>query len=141
MLDFYVQESDDELLYGEDDLFGEDGSEGEEQLSEGVLSSFFAGTDDDNLKKLQKQLKDGITAREQEKMLDEIDEMIDNSNRIFTSSSFGKAIADLGLFGLTSGLGYVIKVVYRAVNGDRESFRDACFDLRNMVKAAKAVKG
>ena len=137
MLDFYVQESDDDLLYGEDDLFGEDGSEGEEQLSEGMLSSFFAGTDDDTLKDIQSNLKKGISSREKEKMLDELDEMIDNSNRVMSPSSFTQFLGDIGLIGLTGGLGYWAKVIYRLSNGDRKKFREACMDLRAEVKAAK----
>lgn len=136
MQDFYLQESDDELI---DDLemFGDE-AEGEEHLNEGVIDRLFTGTDDDVLKDFRKELKSGISARDKEKMLDELDAMIDSSNRIFTVSSFKEWLVALGFGALTGGLTDVIRVVYRAATGDdRKKFREACMDLRAEVKAAK----
>lgn len=136
MQDFYLQESDDELV---DDLemFGDE-AEGEEHLNESVIDRLFTGTDDGVLKDFRKELKSGISARDKEKMLEELDAMIDSSNRVLTVSSFKEWLVAAGLGVLTGGLTDVIRVVYRAAtDSDRKKFREACLDLRSEVKAAK----
>ena len=139
MQDFYLQESDDELA---DDLemFGDE-AEGEEHLNESVIDRLFTGTDDGVLKDFRKELKSGISARDKEKMLEELDAMIDSSNRVLTVSSFKEWLVAAGLGVLTGGLTNVIRVAYRAATGDdRKKFREACMDLRSEVKAAKVSK-
>jgi hypothetical protein len=70
--------------------------------------------------------------------LEELDAMIDSSNRVLTVSSFKEWLVAAGLGVLTGGLTDVIRVVYRAATGDdRKKFREACMDLRAEVKAAK----
>lgn len=137
MQDFYLQEGDDELV-DDLELFGEDEIEGDEHLNEGVVDRLFTGTDDKVLKEFRKELKDGISARDKEKMLDELDTLIDSSNRVFTVSSFKEWLVAVGLGMLTGGLTDVVRVAYRAATGDdRKKFREACMDLRGEVKAAK----
>jgi hypothetical protein len=120
---------------GVDVMFG---IPGEETLNESVIDRLFTGTDDGVLKDFRKELKSGISARDKEKMLEELDAMIDSSNRVLTVSSFKEWLVAAGLGVLTGGLTDVIRVVYRAATGDdRKKFREACMDLRAEVKAAK----
>lgn len=155
MQDFYLQESDDELV---DDLemFGDE-EEGEEHLNEGAIEAYFTGINKDQLKDLKGELKNGITQSEKDKMLEVLDKMIDNSNRVLTDSSFiTGAFTDFSAFCVAIGLGgvagvtllpvggllalgYIIRTLLRATS-DRASFREACMDLRAEVKAAKVKK-
>lgn len=110
----------------------------EEVLEEGWFESFFTGKDRDQLDKL-KAIKSGITTNHQkETALKEIDEMIDNSNRIITNHSFTDWLADIGLSIVTAGLSSFVRVIMRATNGgDRKRFKEALYKLRGEIATIK----
>lgn len=108
---------------------------GEQPLQEGFFSKYFTGTDDDSLDELKAQLKVGYPSeRAKQKALDEVDELIDNSNRVFTPANIKAALVQMLPF---AGTGSVIGRIVSACNGDSKRFREALHDIRPLIKAAK----
>ena len=81
-------------------------------------------------------MKGTITKEEKAKALDEIDDLIDNSNRVFTPPTFTKGL----ITGLIPGLGWASMIGRAVSTKDRKQYREMLYDLRSVVKAAK-VKG
>ena len=108
----------------------------DDQLNENVLTDFFLGHDPNALSKIKEKMKGTITKEEKAKALDEIDDLIDNSNRVFTPPTFTKGL----ITGLIPGLGWASMIGRAVSTKDRKQYREMLYDLRSVVKAAK-VKG
>lgn len=108
---------------------------GEVPLQEGFFSKYFTGTDQDSLDELKQQLKIGYPSeRAKQKALDEVDELIDNSNRIFSTANIKATLVQL--FPITN-FGAIAGRIASACNGDSARFREALHDIRPLIKAAK----
>ncbi len=108
------------------------------QLKEGIIGAKVTGIDEAKLSKIEKKIteaaKDPVVKA---KLIEQIDDMIDNSNRIFTSSSPKQWLVGIGLSTVTFGLSNFISYIWRLVNSDdRKEFKEKLMDLRNKVKAA-----
>lgn len=123
-------------IMNEDNLFLE-----ENYLEEGFWSQWFKGHDDDLLDKYRGELKDKIkTESDRRKALEEIDDAIDNSNRVITNSDFKDWAVGLGLnlvpfVGMWTGLA---RVVMRLSDSDkRKAFREALHKARHEITSLK----
>ena len=108
-------------------------------LSEGFLEKYFSGTDDDLETKIRAGLAKGIkTESDRKKMLDKIDDAIDNSNRIVSPTDFTQYIVTF-LSALFAGplLVIVRAIVRRNSTDQRKAFREIMYKLRTEVKALK----
>jgi thiamine pyrophosphate-dependent acetolactate synthase large subunit-like protein len=109
-----------------------------EALHEGFWKQWFNGHDDDQLKEFRKKLKDKIkTEGDRTRLLDEIDDAIDNANRIVTDNNVSRWFTTAGLAMLTSILP-LVKMIVRLSNADqRKAFRESLHKLRSEVVALK----
>lgn len=108
-------------------------------LNEGAIERWFTGKDAETLEDFEKTIKLGFSNQaEKNKVIEDIDDAIDNANRIITHSSFTH-----WLTGVTIGMGIIglLRVIIRASNGDdRKVVLDALHDIRSRVQAAKINK-
>ena len=109
------------------------------QLKEGIIGAKVTGIDEAKLSKIEKKIteaaKDPVAKA---KLIEQIDDMIDNSNRIFTSSSPKQWLVGIGLSTVTFGLSNFITYIWRLVNSDdRKEFKEKLMDPRNKVKTAE----
>jgi thiamine pyrophosphate-dependent acetolactate synthase large subunit-like protein len=109
-----------------------------EALHEGFWKQWFSGHDDDQLKDFRKKLRDKIkTEDDRRKLLDEIDDAIDNASRIVTDNNVSRWFTTAGLFMLVSFLP-LVKMITRLSNADqRKAFRESLHKLRSEVVALK----
>ena len=109
-----------------------------EALHEGFWKQWFRGDDDEQLKEFRKKLKDKIkTEDDRRKLLDEIDDAIDNANRIVTDNNVGRWFTTVGLAMLISIIP-LVKMIARLSNSDqRRAFRESLHKLRAEVVALK----
>lgn len=113
-----------------------------ETLSEGVLKRFFMGTDREALVQLKAAAKKKtISKAKKRKLLAEIDDSIDNSNRVFTPSNFKHALGELGLNAVFGGMPLLVKVFTRMLSsGDRHAYRESLYTLRGIIKSMPVSK-
>ena len=109
-----------------------------EALHEGFWKQWFSGHDDDQLKDFREKLQGKIkTEGDRKKLLDEIDDAIDNANRIVTDNNVSRWFTTAGLAMLTSILP-LVKMIARLSNADqRKAFRESLHKLRSEVVALK----
>lgn len=109
---------------------------GEAPLEEGFVDQLFTGMDDDAKAKIEKNLADGIKSEsDRKRILNKLDDMIDDSNRQWTFSNFKSALLSV------LPLGAIIYLISRLSNkSDAKEFRETLYDLRSLVKAAKLSK-
>ena len=109
-----------------------------EALHEGFWKQWFSGHDDEQLKEFREKLQGKIkTEGDRKKLLDEIDDAIDNANRIVTDNNVSRWFTTAGLSMLFSiiPLG---KMIARLSNADqRKAFRESLHKLRSEVVALK----
>ena len=109
-----------------------------EALHEGFWKQWFSGHDDDQLKEFREKLKGKIkTEGDRKKLLDEIDDAIDNANRIVTDNNVSRWFTTAGLSMLISIIP-LVKMIARLSNADqRKAFRESLHKLRSEVVALK----
>jgi thiamine pyrophosphate-dependent acetolactate synthase large subunit-like protein len=109
-----------------------------EALHEGFWKQWFSGHDDDQLKEFREKLQGKIkTEDDRRKLLDEIDDAIDNASRIVTDNNVNRWFTTAGLFMLVSFLP-LVKMITRLSNADqRKAFRESLHKLRSEVVALK----
>ena len=105
-------------------------------LEEGVVAGYVTGIDSDELERIKAEArKNKISKSEKEKLLDQIDDAIDNSNRIWTDTSFLQAVASNFI-----PFAGVVKTVTRAFNGkDRKAYRESLHQARSVIAAMKTT--
>jgi thiamine pyrophosphate-dependent acetolactate synthase large subunit-like protein len=110
-----------------------------EALHEGFWKQWFSGHDDDQLKDFRKKLQGKIkTEGDRKKLLDEIDDAIDNANRIVTDNNVSRWFTTAGLTMLISIIPLLVKMIPRLSNADqRKAFRESLHKLRSEVVALK----
>ena len=106
-------------------------------LEENAISRFATGMDDAHVAELQERIKNmKLTRAKKEEMLEEIDELIDNSNRIFTQTNLLRTLASMPIYGVLG----MVSAVTRVLNAkDRKAYREILHDMRHAVKSAKTV--
>ena len=109
-----------------------------EALHEGFWKQWFSGHDDDQLKDFREKLQGKIkTEGDRKKLLDEIDDAIDNANRITGDNNVRRWFTTVGLTMLT-GIIPLVKLIARLSNADqRKAFRESLYKLRSEVVALK----
>ena len=109
-----------------------------EALHEGFWKQWFSGHDDDQLKDFREKLQGKIkTEGDRKKLLDEIDDAIDNANRIVTDNNVSRWFTTAGLSMLFSIIP-LAKMIARLSNADqRKAFRESLHKLRSEVVALK----
>ena len=109
-----------------------------EALHEGFWKQWFSGHDDEQLKEFREKLQDKIkTEDDRKKLLDEIDDAIDNTSRILGDSNVRRWFTTAGLSMLFSILP-LVKMIVRLSNADqRKAFRESLYKLRSEVVALK----
>jgi len=114
----------------------------EEMISEGFMDAHFSGIDKDELSRLRQVARSKkMDKYEKEKALEDIDDLIDNSNRVLTSYNIPHFLAGAVMNSVTAGLSSLIKVVNRASNArDRKSYREALHQIRSVIVAIKTTK-
>ena len=100
-----------------------------------AISGYLKGTEPHAQKQIERDSnKKTLTKKQKEELLEKLDDMIDNSNRILTSPRFSHFVADVLLS--FSAIAPLFKLVTRAVTTkDRKAYREALYDLRSKVKA------
>ena len=103
-------------------------------LEEGVVAGYVTGIDSDELERIKAEArKNKISKSEKEKLLDQIDDAIDN--RIWTDTSFLQAVASNFI-----PFAGVVKTVTRAFNGkDRKAYRESLHQARSVIVAMKTT--
>jgi thiamine pyrophosphate-dependent acetolactate synthase large subunit-like protein len=109
-----------------------------EALHEGFWKQWFSGHDDEQLKEFREKLQGKIkTEGDRKKLLDEIDDAIDNANRIVTDNNVSRWFTTAGLTMLISIIP-LVKMITRLSNADqRKAFRESLHKLRSEVVALK----
>lgn len=109
-----------------------------EALHEGFWKQWFSGHDDAQLQEFRDKLKAKVkTEGDRKKLLDEIDDAIDNANRIVTDNNVGRWFATAGLSMLVAIIP-LVKMITRLSNADqRKAFRESLHKLRSEVVALK----
>jgi thiamine pyrophosphate-dependent acetolactate synthase large subunit-like protein len=109
-----------------------------EALHEGFWKQWFSGHDDEQLKEFREKLQGKIkTEDDRKKLLDEIDDAIDNANRIVTDNNVSRWFTTAGLTMLISIIP-LVKMITRLSNADqRKAFRESLHKLRSEVVALK----
>ena len=109
-----------------------------EALHEGFWKQWFSGHDDEQLKEFRERLQDKIkTEDDRKKLLDEIDDAIDNANRTMGDNNVRRWFTTAGLAMLTAILP-LVKLIARLSNADqRKAFRESLYKLRSEVVALK----
>ena len=109
-----------------------------EALHEGFWKQWFSGHDDEQLKEFREKLQGKIkTEGDRKKLLDEIDDAIDNANRIVTDNNVSRWFTTAGLSMLISIIP-LVKMIARLSNADqRKAFRESLHKLRSEVVALK----
>ena len=109
-----------------------------EALHEGFWKQWFSGHDDEQLKEFREKLQGKIkTEDDRKKLLDEIDDAIDNANRITGDNNVRRWFTTVGLTMLT-GIIPLVKLIARLSNADqRKAFRESLHKLRSEVVALK----
>ena len=109
-----------------------------EALHEGFWKQWFSGHDDEQLQEFRDKLKAKVkTEGDRKKLLDEIDDAIDNANRIVTDNNVGRWFTTAGLSMLVSIIP-LVKMIARLSNADqRKAFRESLHKLRSEVVALK----
>ena len=109
-----------------------------EALHEGFWKQWFSGHDDEQLKEFREKLQGKIkTEDDRKKLLDEIDDAIDNANRITGDNNVRRWFTTVGLTMLT-GIIPLVKLIARLSNADqRKAFRESLYKLRSEVVALK----
>ena len=109
-----------------------------EALHEGFWKQWFSGHDDEQLKEFREKLQGKIkTEDDRKKLLDEIDDAIDNANRIVTDNNVSRWFTTAGLTMLISIIP-LVKMIARLSNADqRKAFRESLYKLRSEVVALK----
>ena len=113
-----------------------------ELLSEGIIENHFGGDDKQELENIKMKIKAGIKSEyDRQKALEEINDLIDNSNRIFTYHSFTSWLTALGIDIVTLGLGNFIRIAFRISNSrNRQAFRNELVKLHSEVQSIKIKK-
>ena len=109
-----------------------------EALHEGFWKQWFSGHDDEQLKEFREKLQGKIkTEDDRKKLLDEIDDAIDNANRTMGDNNVRRWFTTAGLAMLTAILP-LVKMIVRLSNADqRKAFRESLYKLRSEVVALK----
>ena len=109
-----------------------------EALHEGFWKQWFSGHDDEQLKEFREKLQGKIkTEDDRKKLLDEIDDAIDNTSRILGDSNVRRWLTTVGLTMLFSIIP-LMKLIARLSNADqRKAFRESLHKLRSEVVALK----
>jgi ABC-type Fe2+-enterobactin transport system substrate-binding protein len=109
-------------------------------VNENFIKTHFSGIDHDKLNEIKIQIKNKIkTQYEKDKVLKEIDSLIDNSDRVFSySSSRKERLVAMGGAVLTAGINGLIYILVRLSNkNDRNLFKNELIKLRSEVQAIK----
>ena len=109
-----------------------------EALHEGFWKQWFSGHDDEQLKEFREKLQGKIkTEGDRKKLLDEIDDAIDNANRTVADNNVRRWFTTAGLTMLI-GIIPLVKMIARLSNADqRKAFRESLYKLRSEVVALK----
>ena len=109
-----------------------------EVLHEGFWKQWFSGHDDEQLKEFREKLQGKIkTEGDRKKLLDEIDDAIDNANRTVADNNVRRWFTTAGLTMLISIIP-LVKMIARLSNADqRKAFRESLYKLRSEVVALK----
>ena len=109
-----------------------------EALHEGFWKQWFSGHDDDQLKDFREKLQGKIkTEDDRKKLLDEIDDAIDNASRIMADNNVSRWFTTVGLTMLIAIIP-LVKMIARLSNADqRKAFRESLHKLRSEVVALK----
>ena len=109
-----------------------------EALHEGFWKQWFSGHDDDQLKDFREKLQGKIkTEDDRKKLLDEIDDAIDNASRIAADNNVSRWFTTAGLTMLISIIP-LVKMIARLSNANqRKAFRESLHKLRSEVVALK----
>ena len=109
-----------------------------EALHEGFWKQWFSGHDDEQLKEFREKQQGKIkTEDDRKKLLDEIDDAIDNANRTMGDNNVRRWFTTAGLAMLTAILP-LVKMIVRLSNADqRKAFRESLYKLRSEVVALK----
>ena len=111
-------------------------------INEGTVLAHFLGSDKEKLDLIANKVKRGITTQEEKnKAIAEIDELIDDSNRILTYSSFSKFLVAAGMSLITAGILEYCRIGIRLEQSNvRNAFRESLMDLRSQVKSIKVKR-
>jgi hypothetical protein len=103
------------------------------EIQEGTVGKFFTGIDQDEFKKLKDAASaTSITKADKEKLIDQIDDAIDNSNRVLTPPTFLHFLGTVIPYaGLASAITRAIK------SNDRKEYRHSLNQLRMIAVAIK----
>ena len=109
-----------------------------EALHEGFWKQWFSGHDDEQLKEFRERLQDKIkTEDDRKKLLDEIDDAIDNTSRILADNNVSRWFTTAGLTMFISIIP-LVKMIARLSSADqRKAFRESLYKLRSEVVALK----
>ena len=109
-----------------------------EALHEGFWKQWFSGHDDEQLKEFREKLQGKIkTEDDRKKLLDEIDDAIDNASRTVADNNVRRWFTTAGLSMLISIIP-LVKMIARLSNADqRKAFRESLHKLRSEVVALK----
>ncbi len=109
-----------------------------EALHEGFWKQWFSGHDDEQLEEFRDKLKAKVkTEADRKKLLEEIDDAIDNANRIVTDNNVGRWFTTAGLSMIVTIIP-LVKLIARLSNSDqRKAFRESLHKLRSEVVALK----
>lgn len=107
----------------------------DDPLLESAVSDYFLGHDHDALDKIKASMKGKVTKAQKQAALDEIDDLIDNSNRTFTMPTLAKGI----IAQVVPGAGIAAILTRLTSLKDRKKYREMLYDLRSVVKATKTV--
>ena len=112
-----------------------------EPITEGA-KFWLTGKDDALIEDFRKRIASKIkTEADRQKLLDEIDDAIDNSNRILTTHDIKNALGSMLVNVFSMGFAYWLRVAVRFSNADkRKSFRETLHLLRSEVKNLKIEK-
>ena len=108
-------------------------------LTEGVFGRWATGIDEDEMQRIADQVKRGITSESERKAaLENIDSLIDNSNRVLTTSDFTQFIITFAAGSFTSGISTIVRTVMRLSTSERrKAFRESLYALRAEIVAMK----
>jgi hypothetical protein len=108
-------------------------------INESWWDRYFKGHDTDSIIEITDTMKNKIhTEDDKKKAIEEIDELIDNSNRVFTPSSFPTFVADLGLSFTPAPL---IKLIVRLGSSEeRSKYKEALLKIRSQIQSMKVKK-
>lgn len=125
-------------MYNVSKLVEEFTTSSQEPLNENWFERWFKGHDKDSIDEITDKMKNKIhTESDKKRAINEIDDLIDNSNREFTPSSAENYLADVGATMIFAPIMLAKFITRISEKSKRSAYKEALLKIRTQVQAIK----